>query len=113
MLNKERILERTNRRLDIFNHFIPIHFRPGKNFLNPSYDDRNASCNIYLDKKNHIYRMKDFWNDDYTCDPFDLVGKIYGLNCNVPSNFIKRMFSICIFELHRRLFLLLKMNLMM
>lgn len=99
MLSKERILEKTNRGLDIFSYFLPVQFRPGKNFLNPFYDDKNASCNIYMDKKNNIYRMKDFGCDDYSGDPFYLVGKIYGLDCNDSHDFIS-ILDIINSELH-------------
>ncbi len=30
---------------------IPFSFRIGRNFKNPLYEDTNASCNIYFDRK--------------------------------------------------------------
>ena len=48
---KEEILQRTNRGLDIFYFYMPIDFVPKRNFRNPLYDDKRASCNIYLDGK--------------------------------------------------------------
>ena len=65
---KEEILQRTNRGLDIFYFYMPINFVPKRNFRNPLYDDKRASCNIYLDAKSDCYRMKDFGNDLYSGD---------------------------------------------
>lgn len=67
---KEEILQKTNRGLEIFYFYMPTDFVPKKNFRNPLYDDRNASCNIYLDHKSDCYRMKDFGNDAYSGDCF-------------------------------------------
>ena len=67
---KEEILQRTNRRLEIFCFYMPIDFVPKRNFRNPLYDDRRASCNIYLDNKSDCYRMKDFGNEAYSGDCF-------------------------------------------
>ncbi|GHV53139.1 hypothetical protein FACS1894181_16780 [Bacteroidia bacterium] len=57
MLNKDEILRRTNKGLDVFKHYIPGYWRIGRNFLNPLYEDRKASCNIYFDrgKEMHAY----------------------------------------------------------
>ena len=65
---KEEILQRTNRRLDIFYFYMPINFVPKRNFRNSLYEDKRASCNIYLDVKSDCYRMKDFGNDLYFSD---------------------------------------------
>lgn len=48
---KEEILLRTNKGLEIFCFYMPIDFVIKRNFRNPLYDDKRASCNIYLDKK--------------------------------------------------------------
>lgn len=89
MLNKEEILRRTSNGLDVFKHYIPGQWRVGRNFLNPLYEDRKASCNIYFDRRNDCYRMKDFGNDSYSGDCFDIVGKFKGLDCNNPEDFIE------------------------
>lgn len=89
MLSKEIILEKTNRGLDVFKHYLSVSFRPGRNFLNPLYEDGKTSCNIYLDKNSNVYKIKDFGNIDYSGDCFFLVGKIYGLNCCIPVDFIR------------------------
>ena len=38
--------------------------------------------------------MKDFGNDDYTGDCFFIVGKIKGLDCNRPTDFIEILKTI-------------------
>lgn len=88
MLNKDALLERTNRGLDVFKHYISGSWRVGRNFLNPLYEDRKASCNIYYDRRSQSYKMKDFGNDAYSGDCFDIVGKIKGLGCNNPKDFV-------------------------
>lgn len=44
---KEEILERTNRGLEVFCFYMPIDFVPKRNFRNPLYEDKRASCSIY------------------------------------------------------------------
>ena len=89
MLNKDEILKRTNNGLDIFKYYIPGQWRIGRNFLNPLYEDRKASCNVYFDRRNNCYRLKDFGNDTYSGDCFDIVGKLKGLDCGNPKDFIE------------------------
>ena len=89
MLNKDEILKRTNNGLEVFKHCIPGQWRVGRNFLNPLYEDRKASCNIYFDRRNGCYRMKDFGNDAFSGDCFDFVGKLKGLDCSNPKNFVE------------------------
>ena len=79
---KEEILQRTNRGLDIFYFYMPINFVPKRNFRNPLYDDKRASCNIYLDAKSDCYRMKDFGNDLYSGDCFWFAATMQGLNAH-------------------------------
>lgn len=94
MLNKGELLRRTNNGLDVFKHYIPVQWRPGRNFLNPLYDDRKASCNIYFDRRSEIYRIKDFGNDEYSGDCFFYVGKLKGLDCNNGADFIEILKTI-------------------
>ncbi|WP_234983075.1 toprim domain-containing protein [Bacteroides bouchesdurhonensis] len=68
---------------------IPFSFKLGRNFLNPLYKDSKASCNVYFDRRNGMYKMKDFGNDDYSGDCFALVGKLNGLNCKEPKDFVE------------------------
>ena len=51
--------------------------------------DKNASCNVFFDRRNDCYRLKDFGNDDYSGDCFAFVGKLSGLDCNRPAEFIQ------------------------
>ena len=85
MINKEEILDRTNRGLDVFKYYLRIDFRPGKNFKNPLYDDKNASCNIYFDRHSRTFKMKDFGDESYSGDCFWFVATIKGWN--VKSDF--------------------------
>ena len=64
MLKKQDILSRTEGGLQVFQHYLQGSWRVGKNFKNPFYDDKNASCNIYKDRQG-IYKMKDFGNDTF------------------------------------------------
>jgi hypothetical protein len=89
MLNKEELLRRTNKGLDVFKHYIPTQWKTGRNFLNPLYEDRKASCNVYFDRRGDIFRFKDFGNDDYSGDCFFFVGKLKGLNCNNGADFVE------------------------
>ncbi|MDR1524465.1 MAG: toprim domain-containing protein [Tannerella sp.] len=89
MPNKDEILKRTNNGLDVFKHYIPGQWRIGRNFLNPLYEDRKASCNIYFDRRNGSYRLKDFGNDAFSGDCFDIVGKLKSLNCSNSKDFIE------------------------
>ena len=85
---------RTNNGLNVFKHYIPVQWRTGRNFLNPLYDDRKASCNVYLDRRSQIYRLKDFGNDEYSGDCFFYVGKLKGLDCNNGVDFVEILKTI-------------------
>ena len=89
MLKKSSILDKTNNGLDIFRHYIKGDWRIGRNFHNPLYEDTKASCNIYFDRRNNCYRMKDFGNDAYSGDCFFLVGLLNNLDCNLSDDFMK------------------------
>lgn len=78
MITKEEILERTNRGLDVFKHYLGFTFKPGKNFRNPLYNDSHASCNIYFDKRSRCFKMKDFGDESYSGDCFWFVATIKG-----------------------------------
>ncbi|MDR3309679.1 MAG: bifunctional DNA primase/helicase, partial [Tannerella sp.] len=89
MLKKDELLRRTSNGLDVFKHYIPGQWRVGHNFLNPLYEDRKASCNIYFDRRSGCYRMKDFGNDACSGDCFDTVGKLKNLNCSNSKDFVE------------------------
>ena len=88
-MNKEDILLLTDKGLAVFKYYIPFSFKLGRNFLNPLYKDSKASCHVYFDRRNGMYKMKDFGNDDYSGDCFALVGKLNGLNCKEPKDFVQ------------------------
>ncbi|CUP92246.1 MULTISPECIES: topoisomerase [Bacteroides] len=90
-IDKEDILRLTDRGLSVFKHYIPITFRLGKNFLNPFYQDKKASCNVYYDRRSGVYKLKDFGNNDFSGDCFALIGKLHGLDCKQPKEFIEIM----------------------
>jgi len=87
MIDKYTILNATQNGLNVFKHYIPFEFRLGKNFKNPFYDDKNASCNIYYDRHNQCFKIKDFGNEEYSGDCFSFVAKIH--NLEVRSNFLE------------------------
>ena len=89
---KEEILEHTNRGLEVFSFYMPIDFVPKRSFRNPLYEDKRASCNIYLDTKSQCYRMKDFGNEAYSGDCFWFAATMLGLD--VRSNFRKVLLTI-------------------
>ena len=94
MLNKDVLLRKTNSGLDVFKHYVSGSWRVGRNFLNPLYADSKASCNIYYDRRSQSYKMKDFGNDTYSGDCFDIVGKIKGLDCNNANGFVEILQTI-------------------
>jgi hypothetical protein len=95
MLNKGELLRRTNNGLDVFKHYISSpQWKVGRNFLNPLYEDRKASCNVYFDRRNSVYKIKDFGNDDYSGDCFFFVGKLKGLNCSNGADFVEILKTI-------------------
>jgi hypothetical protein len=89
MLRKEEVLERTNKGLNIFRHYIACQWRVGRNFFNPLYEDRKASCNVYFDRCSGVYRIKDFGNDEYSGDCFFFVGKLKSLDCSSGIDFVE------------------------
>lgn len=90
-MNKEDILQATERGLSVFRHYLPVQFRIGKKFLNPLYKDTKASCNVYYDRRHSVYKMKDFGNEEYSGDCFELVGTMTGLSCRNAKDFVEIM----------------------
>lgn len=87
---KSSILDATNKGLDVFKHFLGRNFiQTNKAFKNPFYQDTKASCNVYFDKAANIYKFNDFGNSDYSGDCFNLVAKLYQLDCNKAQDFIQ------------------------
>lgn len=90
-MNKEDILQATDRGLSVFRHYLPVQFRIGKKFLNPLYKDTKASCNVYYDRRHSVYKMKDLGNEEYSGDCFELVGTMTGLSCRNAKDFVEIM----------------------
>jgi hypothetical protein len=88
-MTKNEILGKTQGGLTVFKHFLPVQFKIGKNFLNPFYQDTKASCNIYLDKKSGIYKIKDFGDNRFNGDCFSFVATINNLNIADRDDFKK------------------------
>ena len=91
MIRKDDILKMTEKGLSVFRYYLPVDFKVGKNFLNPFYKDTKASCNIYYERKAGVFKMKDFGNEDYSGDCFELVGRLNGLSCKEPKEFVEIM----------------------
>ena len=99
MINKEDILQATRNGLDVFKYYIPFEFRLGKNFKNPFYEDTVASCNVYFDRHNSCFKIKDFGNSDFSGDCFAFVAKLNDLD--VKLNFLQVLqIIICDLSLH-------------
>ena len=94
MLNKRSILDKTNNGFEVFRFYISNKWQLGKNFHNPLYEDKKASCNIYFDRSSRIYKMKDFGDDSYSGDCFSFVGRMKNLDCNNGADFIEILKSI-------------------
>ena len=94
MVKKEEILARTSNGLDVFRHYLPVKWRVGRNFLNPLYADSKASCNVYYDRRNGTYRMKDFGNGEFSGDCFFLVARLKGLDCRNAADFVEVLHTI-------------------
>ena len=94
MIRKDDILRATDKGIHVFRHYLGKDFKVGKNFLNPFYRDTKASCNIYYDRKAGVFKMKDFGNEEYSGDCFELVGRLNGLDCRNPKDFIEIMRTI-------------------
>ena len=94
MIRKDDILRATDKGIHVFRHYLGKDVKVGKNFLNPFYRDTKASCNIYYDRKAGVFKMKDFGNEEYSGDCFELVGRLNGLDCRNPKDFIEIMRTI-------------------
>lgn len=89
-LNKDSVLNATNKGLDVFKHFIGSRFsKVGKSFKSPFYQDSRASCYVYFDNKSGIYKFKDFGDSEYSGDCFFMVAKIFALECDDRSDFLR------------------------
>lgn len=91
MINKETILSRTDGGLDVFRNYLGSKLCVGRKFRNPFYQDTHASCSLYYDRRAGVYKYRDFGNEDYAGDCFDLVAKMHNLSCRNTADFIEIM----------------------
>lgn len=91
MLSRNDILNSTHDGLDVFRHYFGNNLRVGRRFRNPFYQDTNASCNLYYDRKYGVYRFKDFGNEDFSGDCFALVARLHNLSCSNSTDFVEIM----------------------
>ena len=89
MLNRDDILKSTNDGLDIFRHYLGHGLRVGRKFRNPFYQDTHASCSLYYDRRRGIFKYKDFGNEDYSGDCFELVATLHNLSCRNSTDFVE------------------------
>lgn len=91
MINKDDILRLTQGGLSVFRHYLGRDLRPGRKFRNPFYQDTHPSCYLYFDRRTGVYKYKDFGNDLYAGDCFNLVATLHNLSCHDPHEFTEVM----------------------
>ena len=75
MMEKEKILDKTNRGYDIFTHYLGKDVQR-KLFANPFRGDKSPSCRLYYNKRNGgIWIMKDYGASEWSGDCFSVVAK--------------------------------------
>ncbi len=89
MISRNTILNSTHDGLDIFRHYLGRELRVGRKFRNPFYQDTHASCSLYFDRRSGVYKYRDFGNEDYSGDCFDLVATLHNLSCRNPDDFVE------------------------
>ena len=80
MINKEQILSLTQGGLNVFTHYLGFEVNLHRNFRNPFYDDRHASCHIYFDKNSSSYKFYDYGDTGYSGDCFWFVAMLHSLD---------------------------------
>lgn len=93
-MNKTEILNRTNGGFDILRYYLGSNIQIGRKFRNPFYEDTKASCSVYYDRRGGIYRFKDFGNDDFSGDCFDVAARVYNLSCKSSQDFVELLKTI-------------------
>ena len=91
MISKSDIINSTRGGLDVFRHYLGRELRAGRKFRNPFYQDTHASCSLYYDRRSGVYKYRDFGNDDYSGDCFDLVATLHNLSCRNPDDFVETL----------------------
>ena len=75
--------------LDVFRHYLGEHIQVGRKFRNPFYHDTHPSCCIYYDRRTGVFRYKDFGDEAYAGDCFDLVATVHNLSQNDSRTFVE------------------------
>ena len=91
MISKSDIINSTRGGLDVFRHYLGRELRAGRKFRNPFYQDTHASCSLYFDRRSGVYKYRDFGNEDYSGDCFDLVATLHNLSCRNPDDFVETL----------------------
>ena len=93
MKEAEKILERTNGGLEVFEYFFGENATK-KLFLNPFRGDTSPSCHLYLHREQggDRYYLKDFGSSEWSGDCFSVAGKI--LNLNPKTSFVEILHKI-------------------
>lgn len=80
MINKEQVLSLTQGGLNVFTHYLGFEINLHRNFRNPFYEDKHASCHIYFDKKSSSYKFYDYGDTSYSGDCFWFVATLHNLD---------------------------------
>lgn len=85
MMEKEKILDKTNRGYDILTHYIGKDVQR-KMFANPFRSDASPSCRLYYNKDNGgIWYMVDYGAREWSGDCFSIAAKC--MNMNTTTDF--------------------------
>lgn len=91
-MNSEKIMEATSQGLEVFQKYIPTHFKLGQAFKSPLREDKNPSFNIYRDESGK-YLFKDFARD-LQGDAIEFTKLRYGLDFKGACQKIAQDFQI-------------------
>ncbi len=82
MIERDKILEKTNRGYNIFTHYIGKDVQR-KLFSNPFRQDTSPSCRLYYNKRHGgIWVMIDYGASEWSGDCFNFAGRIHNLDPN-------------------------------
>lgn len=86
ILSRDKVVDRTNRCLNIFEHYLQRKLTPSTKFLNPLYNDTKPGCNVYLCPRSNTYKLYDQGSHKNSGDAYFFVGRLYGV-CD-RTNFV-------------------------
>lgn len=88
-VEQRRIAKAYKKRAECFQALYTGKLAHRAQFPESLYNDTKPSCNVYFDRHNGHYRIKDFGNDEFSGDCFFYVGKLKGLDCTIASDFVE------------------------